>query len=169
MELNFLGHEAVRQMVSAIQGYKPDGQPMWLLRTVRTISVQYMRALGVSYPGMPEVEKLNLCRLMIYEALQRAWRACESDAKKTLFRHQIDLMRQHEIIENSTLGQKLMTDDSSQISVQTLNQTYAEQGRFKKQKKQNKKTTQKTKKTKKDASRCLLRLPALKASLRLYT
>ena len=33
MELNLLGHEAVRQMVSAMLGYKPDGQPMWLLRT----------------------------------------------------------------------------------------------------------------------------------------
>ena len=81
-----------------------------------------------------------------------------------LLQHQVEVMRQHEILEDSRLGPKLMIEPSSQISMVTLTQTYAEQGRFKKQKK-----TQKTKKTKKDASRCLLRLPALKASLRLYT
>ena len=85
MELNFLGHEAVRQMVSAIQGYKPDGQPMWLLRTVRTICVQYVRALGVAYPGMLAAEKMNLCRLMRYEAMQRAWRACEGNEAMHFF------------------------------------------------------------------------------------
>ena len=55
-----------------------------------------------------------------------------------LFQHQVDVMRQHEILEDSRLGPKLMTEPSSQISMVTLNQTYAEQGRFKKQKKQNK-------------------------------
>ena len=85
MELNFLGHEAVRQMVSAMLGYKPDGQPMWLLRTVRTICVQYVRALGVAYPGMLAAEKMNLCRLMLYEAMQRALRACEGNEAMHLF------------------------------------------------------------------------------------
>ena len=85
MELNFLGHEAVRQMVNAIQGYKPDGQPMWLLRTVRTICVQYVRALGVAYPGMLAEEKMNLCRLMLYEAMQRAWRDCQGNQAMHFF------------------------------------------------------------------------------------
>ena len=85
MELNFLGHEAVRQMVNAMLGYKPDGQPMWLLRTVRTICVQYMKALGGAYPVMPAAEKTHLCRLMLYEAMQRALRACEGNEAMHLF------------------------------------------------------------------------------------
>ena len=68
--MNFLGHEAVRMIENAMQGYKPDGDPMWLLRTVRTICVQYVRALGVAYGGMPAAKKLGLCRLMLWEGMQ---------------------------------------------------------------------------------------------------
>ena len=64
---------------NAMQGYKPDGDPMWLLRTVRTICVQYVRALGLAYEGMPAAEKLSLCRLMLYEGMQRALRACQGN------------------------------------------------------------------------------------------
>ena len=69
----------------------------------------------------------------------------------TLFRHQLELMRQHEILENSTLGPNLMTEPDSQISMVTLNQTYESQGRSKKTKKQNKtKNKQQTKQQKKE-------------------
>ena len=85
MELSFIGHEAVRIMVNSMLGYMPDGQPTWLLRTVRTICVQYVRALGVAYEGMPAEEKLNLCRLMVYEGMQRSMHACASDEAKRFF------------------------------------------------------------------------------------
>ena len=57
MELNFLGHEAVRMINFCMMSYKPKGDPMWLLRTVRTICVQYVRALGVAYGGREGVGK----------------------------------------------------------------------------------------------------------------
>ena len=69
--MDFLGVEAVRMIENAMQGYKPDGDTMCLLRTVRTICVQYVRALGVAYGGMPAAEKLGLCRLMLWEGMQR--------------------------------------------------------------------------------------------------
>ena len=85
MELNFLGHEAVRRMVNSMAGYKPNGEPTWLLRIVRTICVQFMRALGVAYPGMPAAEKMNLCRLMVFEGMQRSLRARNGEEAMHLF------------------------------------------------------------------------------------
>ena len=85
MELSFIGHEAVRIMVNSMLGYMPDGQPTWLLRTVRTICVQYVRALGVAYGGMPAAEKLGLCRLMLWEGMQRSLRACEGNEAMHFF------------------------------------------------------------------------------------
>ena len=85
MALNFLGHEAVRRMVNSMAGYKPNGEPTWLLRTVRTICVQFMRALGVAYPGMPAAEKMNLCRLMVFEGMQRSLRARNGEEAMHLF------------------------------------------------------------------------------------
>ena len=70
---------------NAMQGYKPDGDTMCLLRTVRTICVQYVRALGVAYRGMPDAEKLGLCRLMLWEGMQRSLRACEAEEAMLFF------------------------------------------------------------------------------------
>ena len=36
MENNMLGHEAVRMVLNAVFSYLEDGDPMWLLRSLRT-------------------------------------------------------------------------------------------------------------------------------------
>ena len=36
MDLNFLGHEVVRMIISIMMSYLPSGDPKWLLRSVRT-------------------------------------------------------------------------------------------------------------------------------------
>ena len=36
MENNMLGHEAVRMVLNAVLSYLEDGDPMWLLRSLRT-------------------------------------------------------------------------------------------------------------------------------------
>ena len=36
MELNFLGHEVVRMIISIMMSYLSSGDPKWLLRSVRT-------------------------------------------------------------------------------------------------------------------------------------
>ena len=36
MDLNMLGHEAVRMVMNAVFSYLEDGDPMWLLRSLRT-------------------------------------------------------------------------------------------------------------------------------------
>ena len=61
------------------------------------------------------------------------------EAKLVLFQHQVELMRQHEILENSSCGPNLMTEPESKISITTLFATVESQGRFKKQKNKNQK------------------------------
>ena len=93
MELNMLGHEAVRMVLNAIWAYLEDGDPMWLLRSLRTffkttknrkynkntkngkmrtIALQYMRSLGLANPTMEAIEKMSLVRLSIFEGMHRA-------------------------------------------------------------------------------------------------
>ena len=52
---------------------------------MRTIGVQYMRGLGKAYPGMITQEKMDLCRLVVFEAMQRAWRSAEKDEAMLVF------------------------------------------------------------------------------------
>ena len=93
MENNMLGHEAVRMVLNAVFSYLEDGDPMWLLRSLRTffkttknrkynkntkngkmrtIALQYMRSLGLAHPRMEAIEKMSLVRLSIFEGMHRA-------------------------------------------------------------------------------------------------
>ena len=51
--------------------FQPEGDAAWALRQIRDIMVDYMRALSKSYSIMNQVEKMQLCRLTLFEATRR--------------------------------------------------------------------------------------------------
>ena len=75
-----MGHEGVRLTGILLASYQVKGDPMWLLRSLRTIGVKYMRALSLSYPQMSTDEKVHLMRLMLYEGFQSYLVSLETEA-----------------------------------------------------------------------------------------
>ena len=77
---------------------------------------------------------------MLFEGMQRSYDGTDdNEAKRKKFVHIVELMRQHELLENSGMGINWMTDSENQISIYSLSGTYEQLGRLKKKAQQNKK------------------------------
>ena len=71
MNDNMKPHELVRQLIETINSYEPKGDCTWPMRTVRDFMLDYMRALGMRYSAMRGDEKVQLCRVCLWEACKR--------------------------------------------------------------------------------------------------
>ena len=77
---------------------------------------------------MSSLEKENLARLAFYEACKRGMDSVEHlPQEKQEFEHTVELMREHERLENSSMGVKWVLEEHSQISLH-LGGTYEQQG-----------------------------------------
>ena len=101
---------------------------------------------------MSSLEKEHLARLAFYEGCKRGLDSVEHlPQKKQKVEHTVELMREHERLENSSMGVKWVLEEHSQISLHTLRGTYEQQG-FGATTKTQKTKKSKNKKKEKDAS-----------------
>ena len=119
-------------MRNILEQYDSLGDPCWPLSQLRNISAEFMRSLSASYRGMGPGAKLMLVRLMLYEALRLQWQAVKhNENEQRMFEHVLDLMRAHEVFEDSSMeGARLLTATENPITLTALDEGYDTQLSF---------------------------------------
>ena len=81
MNDNIKPHEAVRQLMQVLDDFQVSGDVTWPLRSIRDISLDYLRAISMRYPNMSENEKNYLARLTFFEVVKRTVRSLQGNER----------------------------------------------------------------------------------------
>ena len=79
MSENLKPHEAVRRLHEMFTTFKPKGDPSWPMRTLRDVLCDLDRTYSLRYRAMSDQERVNVVRLVLYEACRRYVQASEDD------------------------------------------------------------------------------------------
>ena len=71
MNSNLKPHEAVRMYVQKFEDWNPEAYCLWIMRSIRDVSLDYMRSLSSRYGAMRDCETHQLVKFMLYEAAMR--------------------------------------------------------------------------------------------------
>ena len=109
MNDNMKPHELVRQLIETINSYEPKGDCTWPMRTVRDFMLDYMRALGMRYSAMRGDEKVQLCRVCLWEACKRLSHGIEGDdERRATYDLVVTLCQETELYEQSCCEKTLL-------------------------------------------------------------
>ena len=83
MSENMKPNELVRQFQSALDTFDTEGDPIWSMNHIRLFALDYFRALSSRYGDtMSCDEKVNLCRVCLFEAAMRLCQEIEDDPER---------------------------------------------------------------------------------------
>ena len=127
MNDNMKPAELVRQIGIVLDTYNPEGDPAWLMRTIREHMLDFMRALSMRYHLMSATEKYMMCRACLFEACKRHGDHIGGNLEKRLnYELILDLCRETEANELGflSMGEKTNFFVFENLSMDDLMQGY---------------------------------------------